>query len=245
MTNFRYFRTFIDEDSQVEKVMMSRSRSCPAFGTKQDTEEQEQEQLAKGQLASLSVRSEAEMQALVQEMRARPAKESADPPSGETEHTIEPEPTATAMLPGALSKGSRGHPLLCKRPCVRMAKGTCKMGNACEYCHHDAHGPTASLSKGQRRRFKRMDTGELLATLLPHIQKAVADAGISVELVEIVERKAAAQTPRDDDLDGILGHMSLSNLLSFIIARDEGFRIPLREKVEGILAFDDTKLIHV
>ena len=93
--------------------------------------------------------------------------------------------------------------------------------------------------------FSFQDTGELLATLLPHIQKAVADAGISVELVEIVERKAAAQTPRDDDLDGILGHMSLSNLLSFIIARDEGFRIPLREKVEGILAFDDTRLIHV
>ena len=70
--------------------MMSRSRSCPCFGTNQNTEEQEQ--LA-AYVASLSVRSEAEMQAVVQEMRARPTEESA-----ETEHTIEPEPTA--MLPG-------------------------------------------------------------------------------------------------------------------------------------------------
>ena len=73
---------------------MSRSRSCPCFGTNQNREEQEQ--LA-AYVASLSVRSEAEMQAVVQEMRARPTEESA-----ETEHTIEPEPTAAAaaMLPG-------------------------------------------------------------------------------------------------------------------------------------------------
>jgi len=240
MTNFRYFRTFIDEDSSIERVMMSRSRSCPAFGTKQNPEEPEQEQLAEQEdaayVASLSARSEAEMQAVVQEMRARPIEESADPPSGETEHTIEPEPTAAAMLPGALSKGSRGHPFLCKRPCVRMAKGICNMGNACEYCHHDAHGPAASPNKNQRRQLQRMDTGDLLATLLPHIRKAVADAGISVELVEIVEREAAAQPCGDHGLHGILGQMSLSNLLAFIAPRQGGFRIPLQEKVEEILA---------
>jgi len=220
--------------------MMSRSRSCPAFGTKQNPEEPEQEQLAEQEdaayVASLSARSEAEMQAVVQEMRARPIEESADPPSGETEHTIEPEPTAAAMLPGALSKGSRGHPFLCKRPCVRMAKGICNMGNACEYCHHDAHGPAASPNKNQRRQLQRMDTGDLLATLLPHIRKAVADAGISVELVEIVEREAAAQPCGDHGLHGILGQMSLSNLLAFIAPRQGGFRIPLQEKVEEILA---------
>jgi len=241
MANFRYFRTFIDEDSSIETAMLSRSPSCPAFGTNQNTEEEEQlaqegeEQLA-AYVASVSVRSEAEMQAVVQEMRARPAEGSADQPSGETEHTIEPEPTAAAMLPGALNKGSRGHPFLCKRPCVRMAKGICNMGNACEYCHHDAHGPTASPNKGQLRQLKSMDTGDLLATLLPHIRKAVADAGISVELVEIVERKAAAQPRGDHGLHRILGQMSLSNLLSFIIPRDGGFRIPLQEKVEEILA---------
>lgn len=162
MTSFRYFRTFIDEDSSIERVMMSRSRSCPAFGTKQNPEEPEQEQLAEqgdaAYVASLSARSEAEMQAVVQEMRARPIEESADPPSGETEHTIEPEPTAAAMLPGALSKGSRGHPFLCKRPCVRISKGICNMGNVCEYCHHDAHGPAASPNKNQRRQLQRMDS---------------------------------------------------------------------------------------
>jgi len=163
MANFRYFRTFIDEDSSIETAMLSRSPSCPAFGTNQNTEEEEQlaqegeEQLA-AYVASVSVRSEAEMQAVVQEMRARPAEGSADQPSGETEHTIEPEPTAAAMLPGALNKGSRGHPFLCKRPCVRMAKGICNMGNACEYCHHDAHGPTASPNKGQLRQLKSMDS---------------------------------------------------------------------------------------
>ena len=42
MANFRYFRTFIDEDSSIKTAMLSRSPSCPAFGTNQNTEEEEQ-----------------------------------------------------------------------------------------------------------------------------------------------------------------------------------------------------------
>ena len=84
--------------------------------------------------------------------------------------------------------------------------------------------------------FSFQDAGDLLATLLPHIRKAVADAGISVELVEIVAKEAAAQPRRDKDLDKILRRMSLSSLLACIAPREGGFRIPLRDKVEQILA---------
>ena len=94
--------------------------------------------------------------------------------------------------------------------------------------------------------FSFQDTGDLLATLLPHIRKAVADAGISVELVEIVERKAAAQPRGDHGLHRILGQMSLSNLLSFIIPRDEASAFPYRRKwKKSLQLFDDNKFGHV
>ena len=132
--------------------MLSRSPSCPAFGTNQNTEEEEQlaqegeEQLA-AYVASLSVRSEAKMQAVVQEMRARPAEGSADQPSGETEHTIEPEPTAAAMLPGALNKGSRGHPFCASVHVLAWPREFATWAMLANICHHDAHGPTASPNK--------------------------------------------------------------------------------------------------
>lgn len=58
----------------------------------------------------------------------------------------------------ALIQGSRGHPFLCARPCIRLAKGSCHMGDACGYCHHSTHPRFAALDKRQRLQVHNMDT---------------------------------------------------------------------------------------
>ena len=58
----------------------------------------------------------------------------------------------------ALIQGSRGHPFLCARPCIRLAKGSCHMGDACGYCHHRTHPRFTSLDKRQRLQVHNMDT---------------------------------------------------------------------------------------
>ena len=47
------------------------------------------------------------------------------------------------------SKGSRGHPVVCFRPCIRLAKGICEMGDACDYCHYK-HPRYVTPDKRQR-----------------------------------------------------------------------------------------------
>ena len=58
----------------------------------------------------------------------------------------------------ALIQGSRGHPFLCARPCIRLAKGSCHMGDACGYCHHSTHPRFTALDKRQRLQVHNMDT---------------------------------------------------------------------------------------
>ena len=55
------------------------------------------------------------------------------------------------------SLGSRGHPLLCRRPCIRFNKGNCDMGNECEYCHFGEHRTFKSLDKRERQKVQEMD----------------------------------------------------------------------------------------
>ena len=60
-------------------------------------------------------------------------------------------------VPQPLGGGSRGHPFLCARPCIRLAKGDCHMGDACAYCHHTTHRKFQSLDKRQRHQVHNMD----------------------------------------------------------------------------------------
>ena len=72
------------------------------------------------------------------------------------------------------SIGSLGHPQLCRRPCVHIAKfGTCPAGNECEYCH-EMH--TGSKLRRSQRRLMRAMTEEGVRTLLrPHILQRIQE----------------------------------------------------------------------
>ena len=67
----------------------------------------------------------------------------------------------------APNRGSVGHPTLCSRPCIYMAKkGHCQKGVACGFCHHDHCGPNdPKPDKQQRRLMSTMPRAELLGLL--------------------------------------------------------------------------------
>ena len=51
-----------------------------------------------------------------------------------TEENNESAPAAPALAVPPPGSGSRGHPALCRRPCIRLAKGSCDMGDASWTC---------------------------------------------------------------------------------------------------------------
>ena len=63
----------------------------------------------------------------------------------------------TPTVPPSTGGGSRGHPVLCARPCVRFTKGNCQMGDACGYCHHKTHPTRLTMDKRQRLQVQNMD----------------------------------------------------------------------------------------
>ena len=66
--------------------------------------------------------------------------------------------SAATPVRHALLHGSRGHPFLCARPCIRLAKGNCHVGDACGYCHRSTHPRFTALDKRQRLQLHNMDT---------------------------------------------------------------------------------------
>lgn len=68
------------------------------------------------------------------------------------------QPVGVEKVQAVSNHGSRAHPFLCNRPCVRFAKGLCESGDACGYCHHQGHTRVVKLDRRQRAQMKEMDT---------------------------------------------------------------------------------------
>ncbi|CAE7891462.1 strG, partial [Symbiodinium microadriaticum] len=54
------------------------------------------------------------------------------------------------------SCGSKGHPFLCKRPCIYFVSGKCTPAEHCNYCHMEHKDRSAKLDKQQRHKFNLM-----------------------------------------------------------------------------------------
>lgn len=147
MANFRYLYTFIDEQSHGE--FLARSKSWPQLGYSRSMEE------------------EAEVSAYVAELQNRCiltfGPQTLHPQVPQPEPPEPPEVLSDAQndvvgVQVPVNPGSRGHPVLCRRPCVRFAKGTCEMGDACGYCHLPGHTRSAHPDKRQRDQLQKMAT---------------------------------------------------------------------------------------
>ena len=164
MANFRYLRTFIDEESS-HGVVLSRTPSCPNLGVQTADENEEVKQSLSHYVAELEVRSQtltpilpAAQEEIPEEMPVVP-----EVPEGDQ---VQIQQSDAATLQAAVGNGSSGHPFLCRRPCVRLAKGNCHMGDACGYCHHQTHRRFASLDKRQRVHLHSMDTFSCVMQIL-------------------------------------------------------------------------------
>mmetsp|Transcript_16882 Transcript_16882/g.35535 ORF Transcript_16882/g.35535 Transcript_16882/m.35535 type:complete len:602 (-) Transcript_16882:103-1908(-) len=128
------------------------------------------------------------------------------------------------------SIGSFGHPDMCYRPCVYLAKGCCKREVFCTHCHFD-HEKTFRLGKNQKK-YLENQLGEVsvLAALLPHIHTKAVERGLQREVIPL----CALIHQRVQDLGKItlirlvppelaraLGRLSLHTLLGILIRRTD------------------------
>jgi len=133
------------------------------------------------------------------------------------------------------NSGSRGHPFLCKRPCVRMVRsGFCEMDEECDYCHMP-HQTRSKLDSRHRKYCQTMPKAEFLSimenmiqqkaedvqscdlnAILEVIHEEIADPDpVSSEAEETVHMKAAARKK----FAKVLSSLNLSALMSFTCLR--------------------------
>eukprot|EP00435_Cladocopium_sp_Y103_P075290 s14_g56.t1 len=197
--------TFIDEVS----TCVARYHSCPVDGEMWNLEERRE---------SIYVsRLPARAEMLQLDMTPTTASESG------TEFSTDSPVTFTPLV---LSYGSYGHPELCHRPCVHLAKGQCAAGADCGYCHCQ-HNRPVHPDKKQRVFFNSLSYPQLLATVIPYIrhrlQTLLPPTG-SFRLMQLLEREvllrpAEACGIRDRQLTQLLSRMSLAGLVGLLSVR--------------------------
>eukprot|EP00435_Cladocopium_sp_Y103_P015546 s51_g3.t2 len=247
MATLRYLNTFIDEEPvEAFTGRMHRSKSwpqrggqiCPTVETIHAVNHVAELQGIwsapfRGRLpmpASATDESETDMTMTISTSHNGSVEEA-------TQESTEPidlqAPLAAIPVPPPGS-GSRGHPVLCRRPCIRFANGSCKSGDACAYCHYEHDYRTNLLDRRQRLQLKSMDTSELLAVLLPHVRHSLEIAQIeSSDFIVMLEGEVGStRAPNVDNfLFRTLSRMPLSGLLGLIMGR-EAFQPVLQEQVE-------------
>ena len=83
------------------------------------------------------------------------------------------------------SRGSLGHPQLCQRPCVHIAKGgSCFLGSACRFCHDVHRTAPLKMEQSQRELIQAMRQENVRTLLFPHIQKRL-------QKLELTEKAAS------------------------------------------------------
>eukprot|EP00913_Durusdinium_trenchii_P030416 g28491.t2 len=87
------------------------------------------------------------------------------------EHVTESKQEAFRGPEPGPSQGSYGHPHLCRRPCVKFARGCCDKGVACGFCHSD-HVKPATFDKQARDWLAAWPKGRVIAAVLPLLHRA-------------------------------------------------------------------------
>ncbi|CAJ1430069.1 unnamed protein product [Effrenium voratum] len=135
-----------------------------------------------------------------------------------------PEPAAQDESYLAPSRGSLGHPELCRRPCIYVAVGHCENGSACSFCHMPHEEKAPKLDKRQRGILQNLSRRDLLALVLQSCQPKARLLGPAVhEILSLLEAEAANGplpawiNERDArNLQKTLRRMNFSNLIGLV-----------------------------
>lgn len=104
-------------------------------------------------------------------------------------------PTANAAQELA-SRGSLGHPDVCRRPCVYFKSGSCEHGSSCGFCHMEHTLRLPKLDKKQRELIKSFNKTEVLSIMLRYLRLVAAKQGFELqatEILKLVEHEVLAQ----------------------------------------------------
>ncbi|CAE7569766.1 unnamed protein product [Symbiodinium sp. CCMP2456] len=197
---FVYRSTFIDEEKDfADESSRKRCQSLPPIKTGLET-------------ATEVVTNETALSGYVEELvQSAQHLGKAEAQAGPAVETSSQVITSSTSAQGPPSLGSRGHPQLCKRPCI-FSVGSCSSGSSCSYCHHSHPDKTAKLDKSQRKRFAELDIGIALLLLHDLMRTKALENGFSEEavcLLSLVEEEARAQNPGVNWAEEVISHRRL------------------------------------
>ncbi|CAE6943474.1 unnamed protein product [Symbiodinium natans] len=130
----------------------------------------------------------------------------------------------------APSLGSRGHPDVCRRPCIYFTTGHCGNGQACAYCHLTHEKSMPKLDKRQRILVQHLSRPQLMSMALHFCRTQAEQRGFTDQVQEILALLEAgasgsassaesgdAVTDRDiRNLRKTLARMSFSSLIGLV-----------------------------
>ena len=94
------------------------------------------------------------------------------------------------------SRGSLGHPDVCRRPCVYFKSGSCEHGSSCGFCHMEHTLRLPKLDKKQRELIRSFNKTEVLSIMLRYLRLVAAKQGFELqatEILKLVEHEVLAQ----------------------------------------------------
>ncbi|CAL1150521.1 unnamed protein product [Cladocopium goreaui] len=122
---------------------------------------------------------------------------------------------------GNMSKGSFLHPEVCGRFCIRFFYGTCRQGQNCEFCHLEHHERKVKMNRAQRELFQMLGEAEVLALVLPHIERRCRSNGLNNQMLFVVDllRRRSTSIPHPDGNSVQHARAVIPVLRKFTVAR--------------------------
>ena len=119
--------------------------------------------------------------------------------------------------------GSRGHPELCARPCVYVAKsGMCRV-DSCKFCHMPHAQQPVKLDQRHRNLLPKLAPGDSVELFLEIFRGKVEHLGVlegATQVLSLLEKEASKHPPEHclarkqaQNLRKVLGRMTLANLI--------------------------------
>ncbi|CAK9060727.1 unnamed protein product [Durusdinium trenchii] len=68
------------------------------------------------------------------------------------------------------SEGSYGHPHVCRRPCIKFARGSCEQGAECGFCHSSHPSRPLTFDKSARNFLATWSKAKILEAVLPPLR---------------------------------------------------------------------------
>jgi len=181
-----YSRTFIDEvPVVVNSGSHRRSVSQPPAVTHLETasDAMNEEESLRGYVQSLGTASMHRLADVV----------AATAPTRKEEAVVDKAGDHPVAFASAASCGSRGHPDLCKRPCIYYVSGNCTAAAQCNFCHMPHADRPPKLDKQQRAKFNSMGKRDALLLIQSILTMNATTNGflhLAKDILDLVAKEA-------------------------------------------------------